>query len=88
MCVHEIVEVQLTLVVEAQELGNVRTRITRTEQRADHLLLHQRQIEQTQGLRASPRWVNVGGDDPAALGGQRERLSQQLCGTDTIVITT
>ena len=50
----EAVEVELALAVQAEQLGDVGARVARAEQRADDLLLHQRQVEQADRWRTSP----------------------------------
>src|SRR4051794_24776208 len=79
---HEPVEVELALAPELEQLGDVGAGVGRAEQRADDLLLHEREVEEADVGGHLQRRVDVGDDDPAALGGDGEGAGQQLARAD------
>ena len=57
----QTVQIELAFAIQTEQLGDVGTRVTRTEQRADDLLLHQGQVEQADVGAVSPSagWMLV-----------------------------
>ena len=65
-----------------EQLRHVGTGVAGPEAGPDHLLLHQREVEQADRGGVFHQRVEVGHHDPAALGGHPQRAGEQLAAAD------